>query len=79
VTRGGRQALRTRRRTHLITMGTCAVSFLLPWTVIVRFSGTAAAVVSVIALAIPPFAVIVANRRDREISGAGSGASRRRR
>ena len=56
--------LRTRRRTYLIMMATCAILFLLSWTVIVRFSGTAAAIVSVIALAIPPLAVIVANRGD---------------
>lgn len=56
--------LGTRRRTYLIMMGACAVLFLLSWTVIVRFSGTAAAIVSIVALAIPPFAVIVANRSD---------------
>ncbi|MFL6056283.1 MAG: DUF3099 domain-containing protein [Actinoallomurus sp.] len=56
--------LRSRRRTYLIMMGVCAVLFLLSWTVIVRFSGIAATVVSIIALAIPPFAVIVANRGD---------------
>jgi hypothetical protein len=56
--------MRGRRRIYLIMMGTCMSLFLLAWTVIVRFSSTAAAVVSVIALAIPPFAVIVANRGD---------------
>lgn len=56
--------MRSRRRIYLTMMAVCMTLFLLSWTVIVRFSGTAAAIVSIIALAIPPFAVIVANRGD---------------
>jgi hypothetical protein len=42
-------------------MGTCLVLFVLSWAVIRLFSTTAAVVVSIIALAIPPLAAIVAN------------------
>lgn len=58
--------LKSRRRAYLILMGVCAVLFLLSWTVIVRLSTTAAAVLSILALAIPPFAVVVANRADHD-------------
>lgn len=58
--------MRRRRRIYLALMGICVLLFLLSWTVIVRFSETAAAAVSVVALVIPPFAVIVANRHDRD-------------
>jgi ABC-type transport system involved in cytochrome bd biosynthesis fused ATPase/permease subunit len=58
--------LKSRRRTYLMMMSVCIVLFLLSWTVIVRLSVAAAAVTSVVALAIPPFAVIVANRGDQD-------------
>lgn len=49
-------------------MGTCLVLFVLAWAVVRHWSHTAAIVMSVVALAIPPFAAIVANwnidRRD---------------
>lgn len=49
-------------------MGTCLVLFVLAWAVVRDWSHTAALVMSVVALAIPPFAAIVANwnidRRD---------------
>lgn len=56
--------MRRRRRIYLVMMGTCLALFMLSWTVIVRVSGPAATVVSIVALAIPPFAVIIANRGD---------------
>lgn len=58
------ETVKRRRRIYLTMMGTCILMFLLSWTVVVRFSPTAAAVLSAAALAIPPFAVIVANRSD---------------
>lgn len=61
--------LRTRRRVYLAMMGVCIAMFMLSWTVVVNFSPTAAAVMSAVALAIPPFAVIVANRSDDENAG----------
>jgi ABC-type transport system involved in cytochrome bd biosynthesis fused ATPase/permease subunit len=56
--------VKRRRRIYLTMMGLCILMFMLSWTVIVNVSPTAAAVTSVVALAIPPFAVIVANRSD---------------
>jgi hypothetical protein len=52
-------------------MGICLGLFVLSWAVLERFSVTAAVIVSVVALAIPPFAAIVAN--------ASSATDRRRR
>jgi hypothetical protein len=54
--------MRNRRRTYFILMGTCLALFVLAGTVIARFSVPAAIVVFIVALAIPPFAVIIANR-----------------
>ena len=50
-------------------MGICLVLVVLSWTLIYRFSTLAAVVMSTVALAIPPFAAIVAN--------AGQGWGRR--
>ncbi|MBE3009373.1 DUF3099 domain-containing protein [Microbispora sp. NEAU-D428] len=44
-------------------MGTCLTLFVLAGAVVRMFSTTAAIVMFVVALVIPPFAVIVANRR----------------
>ncbi|MEV5705247.1 DUF3099 domain-containing protein [Actinoallomurus sp. NPDC052274] len=55
---------RSRRRAYLVMMSVCMVLFLLSWTVVVRFSATAAAALTIVAFAIPPVAVIVANRGD---------------
>jgi hypothetical protein len=51
----------TRKRLYFIMMGICLLLVVLSWTVIYRFSTTAAVIMSLIALVIPPFAVIVAN------------------
>jgi hypothetical protein len=42
-------------------MAVCIGLFVLAWAVLRRYSVTAAVVVSVVALAIPPFAAIIAN------------------
>ncbi|GAA4576781.1 hypothetical protein GCM10023193_78580 [Planotetraspora kaengkrachanensis] len=54
--------MRNRRRIYFILMGTCLALFVLAGTVIARFSVPAAIAVSIVALAIPPLAVIIANR-----------------
>jgi len=51
-------------------MTVCIGLFVLSWAVLDRYSTIAAVVVSVVALAIPPFAAIIAN--------AASAADRRR-
>jgi hypothetical protein len=42
-------------------MGTCLVLITLAWTLVWRFSVTAAVVMSLVALVIPPCAALVAN------------------
>ena len=42
-------------------MGICIGLFVLAWAVISRYSALAAVIVSAVALAIPPFTVIIAN------------------
>ena len=61
---------RRDKRVYLALMTVCIGLFVLSWAVLDRYSRTAAIVVSVVALVIPPFAVIIAN-----VSGA---ADRRR-
>ena len=51
----------TRVRAYFWMMGTCLVLITLAWTLIWRFSVTAAVVMSAVALVIPPFAAFVAN------------------
>jgi hypothetical protein len=46
-------------------MGVCLVLFVLAGTVVYRFSFAVAAGMTIVAMAIPPFAVIVANRREK--------------
>jgi 4-amino-4-deoxy-L-arabinose transferase-like glycosyltransferase len=58
-----------RNRAYFLLMGGCITAVILAWTVIRLFSVTAAIVVSVVVLIIPPIAAIVAN--------AGDEASRR--
>ena len=53
--------LKTRKRAYLVMMGVCVLLIVLAWTLIWRFSITAAVVMSVAALVVPPFAAIVAN------------------
>ena len=51
----------TRKRAYFIMMGTCLVLIVLAWTLIWRFSVTAAIVMSAVALVVPPLAAIIAN------------------
>ena len=53
--------LSTRKRAYLAMMGTCLLLIVLAWTLIWRFSVTAAVVMSAVALFVPPVAAIVAN------------------
>jgi DUF3099 family protein len=53
--------LATRKRVYLIMMGVCVLLIVLAWTLIWRYSVTAAVVMSVVALVVPPLAAIVAN------------------
>ena len=57
----GPLGLGTRRRAYLVMMGVCVLLIVLAWTLIWRFSITAAVVMSAVALCVPPFAAIVAN------------------
>ena len=66
----GPQPSRRDKRLYLVLMAFCIGLFVLSWAVLDRYSATAAVVVSVVALAIPPFAAIIAN--------AASAADRRR-
>lgn len=59
-----------RNRVYFILMALCLGLFVLAWAVVRLYSVTAAVVMTVVALAIPPIAVIIAN--------AGDEASRRR-
>lgn len=54
----------TRNRVYLIMMGSAVVLVALAWGIIWRYSVTAAVVISVVAAALPPLAVIVANAGD---------------
>jgi len=49
------------KRMYLVLMAICIGLFVLAWAVLDRYSVTAAVIVSLVALAIPPFAVIIAN------------------
>jgi len=52
---------RRDKRVYLALMTVCIGLFVLSWAVLDRYSMTAAIIVSVVALVIPPFAVIIAN------------------
>ena len=52
---------RRDKRLYLALMAVCIGLFVLSWAVLDRYSVTAAIIVSVVALVIPPFAVIIAN------------------
>ena len=54
-------SLGTRERAYLAMMGVCVLLIVLAWTLIWRFSVTAAIVMSAVALVVPPVAAIVAN------------------
>ena len=59
--RGRPLRLTTRKRAYFAMMGTCVLLIVLAWTLIWRYSVTAAVVMSAVALVIPPLAAIVAN------------------
>ncbi len=57
----GPQPSRSDKRWYFALMALCIGMFVLSWAVLDRFSTLAAIIVSIVALAIPPFAVIIAN------------------
>ena len=57
----GPQPSHADKRWYFGLMATCIALFVLSWAVIDRYSLLASVIVSAVALAIPPFAVIVAN------------------
>jgi hypothetical protein len=57
----GPQPTGVDKRRYFVLMGICIGLFVLSWAVLDRYSVIAAVVVSAVALAIPPFAAIVAN------------------
>ncbi|HLI41837.1 MAG TPA: DUF3099 domain-containing protein [Streptosporangiaceae bacterium] len=65
-----RQPSRRDKRLYFALMATCIGLFVISWALVDRYSTVAAVIVSAVALAIPPFAVIIAN--------AASAADRRR-
>ena len=59
--RAGPEPPRTDKRRYFVLMGTCIGLFVLSWAVVDRYSVLAAVIMSAVALAIPPFAAIIAN------------------
>jgi hypothetical protein len=57
----GPQPSRGDKRRYFILMTICIGLFVLSWAVVDRYSTTAAVIVSIVALVIPPFAAIMAN------------------
>jgi hypothetical protein len=53
-----------RHHIYFAMMGGCVTLFVLAWGVVRLWSVTAAVVMCVVAMVIPPFAAIVANRRN---------------
>jgi uncharacterized protein DUF6343/DUF3099 family protein len=53
---------RTRTREYLLLMGTCLLLLLVAWVAVRPFSTTAAVVLTLVAMVIPPAAAILANR-----------------
>jgi hypothetical protein len=54
----------TRNRWYFLLMGICLTLFILSWAVIRLYSVLAAVVISVVAMVIPPIAVMLANAGD---------------
>jgi len=50
-----------RKRAYFLLMGTCLALIVLAWNVVRLWSVTAAVVMSLVAAALPPIAVVVAN------------------
>ena len=59
--RAGPEPPRADKRRYFVLMGICIGLFVLSWAVVDRYSVLAAVIMSAVALAIPPFAVIIAN------------------
>ena len=57
----GPQPSRGDKRWYFALMTTCIGLFVLSWAVVDRYSTTAAVIMTIVALVIPPFAAIVAN------------------
>ena len=57
----GPEPPRADKRRYFVLMGTCIGLFVLSWAVVDRYSVLAAVIMSAVALAIPPFAAIIAN------------------
>jgi hypothetical protein len=55
-----------RRRVYFAMMATCVGLFVLAWSVVRIWSVPAAVVMCVVAMVIPPFAAMVANRKGPE-------------
>ncbi len=53
---------RRTKRVYFTLMAICLVLFVLAWAVVDRYSTVAAVIMSAVALVIPPFAAIIANR-----------------
>ena len=62
---------RNDKRRYFVLMTVCVGLFVVSWAVVARYSVLASVIISLVALAIPPFAAIVAN--------VTSAADRRRR
>jgi len=58
----GPEPPRQDKRIYFALMGTCLVLIILAWVLIYRYSVLAAIIMSAVALVIPPFAAIIANR-----------------
>lgn len=54
--------MKNRKVAYAIMMGTCLTLFVLSWSVVRFYAPKIAFVMAVVALVIPPFAAIVANR-----------------
>ena len=52
---------RRDKRLYFVLMAICIGLFVLSWAVVDRYSTTAAVIMTIVALVIPPFAAIVAN------------------
>jgi hypothetical protein len=54
----------TRKRAYFVLMGSCVALVILAWWIVRLYSVTGAVIMSVVALVIPPVAIIVANAGD---------------
>lgn len=54
-------SVRHRRRVYFAIMGPCLTLIIVAWTIVQFFSTTAAVIMSVVAMVMPPAAAIMAN------------------